>query len=160
MRSIIFLLMGALLFQCNTEEKISKSTVWGVDFSDASTSSFAQGTIEKQNSSAKVVYVVAEGALHEVGGNLYVINVAFDNGESLELTVTKKTNDYNFHFPGSESDNQFVSAIFNGTPLTLHESAVAIQPQTGDNKLNVVANIHSVDNGDFNGTLTRIPLLK
>jgi hypothetical protein len=160
MKATIFLLIAVLLIQCNTEEKISKSTLWGIDFSDSNTTSFAQGTIEKQNSGPKVVYIVSEGALRPIGDSFYSVEVTFDNGETLNLVVAKKTSDYNFHFPGGDTENQLVSAIFNGDTLTLHESAVAIQPQTGDNKLNIVTNMHTMDAGDFNGTLTRIPLLE
>jgi len=160
MKATIFLLIAVLLIQCNTEEKISKSTLWGIDFSDSNTRVFAQGTIEKQNPDAKVVYVVSEGALRQVEGNLYSIDLIFDNNESLKLIVAKKTSDYNFHFPGSDAENQLVSALFNGVALNLNESAISIQPELGDNKLNIVTNMHTVDAGDFNGTLTRIPLLQ
>jgi hypothetical protein len=160
MKATIFLLIAVLLIQCNTEEKISKSTLWGIDFSDSNTTVFAQGTIEKQNPEVKIVYVVSEGALRQVEDNLYSIDLTFDNGESLKLIVAKKTNDYNFHFPGSDAENQLVTAVFNGATLNLSESAIAIQPELGDNKLNIVTNMHTVDAGDFNGTLTRIPLLQ
>jgi hypothetical protein len=160
MKAAIFLLIAVLLIQCNTEEKISKSTVWEIDFSDSNTAAFAQGTIEKQNLEAKVVYVVSEGALRQVEENLYSIDIIFDNGESLKLVVAKKTSDYNFHFPASDAENQLVSAVFNGVALDLSESAITIQPEQGDNKLNIVTNIHTVGSGDFNGTLTRIPLLQ
>ena len=92
-------------------------------------------------------------------GDLYTMSFSFENGETLQLSVTKKTSDYNYHFPGDESGNQLVSATFNGNELSLKESSISIQPRQDDNKLNVVTNMHTLNAGDFNGTLTRIPLV-
>ncbi len=161
MKTKIFLLLtlSVLIFQCSTEEKIAKSTLWGVDFSEENTTAFAQGTIEKQNSESKITYVVNEGALRKKEENFYTISFSFENGESLLITVTKKTTDCNFYYPGKETENQLVSAVFNGTQLDLTESSIAIQPNQGENKLHVITNMHTADAAYFNGTLTRVPLL-
>jgi len=161
MKTKILLLIGLslLLFQC-TEENVAKSPLWGVDFSDEATSTFAQGAIEQQNAGPKVIHIVNNGALRQTAAEgFYTISFSFENGESLQLTVTKKTADYNYHFPGSESGNQLISAIFNGNLLDLKESAISIQPHKEENKLHIVTNVHTLNAGDFNGTLTRIPLL-
>ena len=154
--------LSTLLFQCSTEEDVTKkSPLWGVEFSEESSVSFVQGALEQQNAGPKVIYVANAGSVRqtEVDG-VYTISFAFENGESLELAVTKKTTDYNYHFPGAESENQLISAIFNGDVLDLKESAVSIQPHQEENKFHIVTNMHTLNAGDFNGTLTRIPLLK
>ena len=163
MKTKIFLLisLSILLFQCSTEEKIAKSTLWGVDFSDENTTAFAQGTVELQKETSQIVYVLNDGSIRQTEENLYTISLAFENGESLQLTVTKKTSDCNFNFPADDSSNQLVAASFNGNPLNLDESSIVIQPQQGENKLSVmITNMHTVDAGSFNGTLTRVPLLQ
>ena len=154
--------LSTLLFQCSTEEDVTKkSPLWGVEFSEESTATFVQGALEQQNAGPKVTYIANAGALRETDvAGVYTISFTFENGESLELAVTKKTADYNYHFPGVESENQLISAIFNGDALDLKESAVSIQPHQEENKFHIVTNMHTLNAGDFNGTLTRIPLLK
>lgn len=160
MKTKILLLIGLalVLFQC-TEENVAKSLLWGIDFSDEATTSFAQGALEQQNAGPKVIYIVNNGSLRQTEGEVYTLSFLFENGESLQLTVTKKTADYNYHFPGIDSENQLVSAVFNGNTLDLKESSISIQPKQGDNKLDVVTNMHTLNAGDFNGTLTRVPLV-
>jgi hypothetical protein len=154
--------LSTLFFQCSTEEDVTKkSPLWGVEFSEESTASYVQGALEQQNAGPKVTYIANGGALRQTDvEGVYTISFTFENGESLELAITKKTADYNYHFPGVEAENQLISAIFNGDALDLKESAVAIQPHKEENKFHIITNMHTLDAGDFNGTLTRIPLLK
>lgn len=162
MKTKNFLLIGlsVLLFNCNTEEEIKKSSLWGIDFSEQSTTGFAQGTIDLQHAESKTTYVVNEGSLRQSSENDYTISFAFENGESLQLTVSKKTSDANFYYPGSELENQLRSATFNGEVLSLKESSIAIQPRLDENKVWVTANIQTSDATYFKGTLTRVPLLE
>ena len=157
-RILLLISLSLVLFRC-TEENVAKSSLWGVDFSDEATSTFAQGAVEQQNAGPKVVHIVNSGSLRQTEGDLYTISFAFENGETLQLMVTKKTSDLNYHFPGTESENQLVAATFNGSELSLKESSISIQPRQEDNKLNVVTNMHTLNAGDFNGTLTRVPLI-
>ena len=162
MKTKIVLLMSlsVILFQCSTEEKIAKSPLWGVDFSEESTVAFAQGSIEQYNAGPKTIYIVNEGSLREAEASIHAVSFSFENGESLQLIVTKKTVDYNYHFPGVESENQLVSATFNGTPLDLKESSISIQPHPEENKLHIITNMHTLNAGDFDGIFSRVPLLK
>ena len=154
--------LSTLLFHCSTEEDVTKkSPLWGVEFSEESTATFVQGTLEQQNAGPKVTYIVNAGALRQTDvEGVYTISFAFENGESMELAVTKKTSDYNYHFPGNASENQLISAVFNGSALDLTESSIAIQPHQEENKLHIITNMHTLNAGEFNGILTRIPLLK
>ena len=157
---VLWVSLSVILFQCSTEEKIAKSPLWGVDYSEESTTAFVQGAIEQQNAGPKIIYIVNEGSLRPDQDDRHTIYLKFENGESLQLLVTKKTVDNNYHFPGQESENQLLAAVFNGVPLDLMESAISIQPRLEENKLHVITNVHTLNAGDFNGTLSRIPLLK
>ena len=158
---VLLISLSVLFFQCSKEGVETKSPLWGVDFSAENTTGFAEGAIEQQNDEGpKVIYIVSSGALREAEENFYTVSFTFENGESLELGIIKKTADYNYHFPGNESDNRLISATFNGEVLDLTDSSISIQPDQGDNKLHVITNMHTLNAGDFNGTLSRIPLLK
>ncbi len=157
---VLLVSLSVVLFQCNTEENIAKSPLWGVDYSEESTTAFVQGAIEQQNAGPKIVYIANEGSLRPDQEDRHTIYLKFENGESLQILVTKKTVDNNYHFPGVESENQLLSAVFNGVPLELAESSISIQPRLEENKLNVITNMHTINAGDFNGALSRIPLLK
>ena len=101
-RFLFLIGLSTLLLQCSTEEDVTKkSPLWGVEFSEENTVTFVQGALEQENGGPKVVYIVSEGAVRqtEVDG-VYTISLAFENGESLELSITKKTPDYNYHYPG------------------------------------------------------------
>jgi hypothetical protein len=158
---IVFLIsLSVILFHCSTEEKIAKSPLWGVDYSEKSTTAFVQGAIEQQNAGPKTIYIVTEGALRPSQEDRHTISLKFENGESLQLLVTKKTLDNNYHYPGNDTENQLLSAIFCGKPLELKESSISIQARLEENKFHIITNVHTLDAGDFNGTLSRIPLLK
>ncbi len=156
---LLLISLSTLLFRCATDEE-TKSPVWGVDFSTESATIYAQGAIEQQNGGPKVTYIVNSAALRQAEEELYTISLAFENGESIQLVVTKKTADCNYHFPGNEEENQLVSAVFNGNALDLTESSISIQPHLEENKLHIITNMHTVNAGDFNGTLSRVPLVK
>lgn len=159
-RIVLLISLSVVLFQCSTEEKVSKSTLWGVDYSEESTTAYVQGAIEQQNAGPKIIYIVNEGSLRPAQEDQHTISLKFENGESLQLLVSKKTMDNNYHYPGYESENRLLSVTFNGVPLELKESALSIQPRLEENKLHIITNLHTVSAGDFNGTLSRIPLLK
>jgi hypothetical protein len=157
---VLLLSLSVIFFQCSTEEKIAKSPLWGVDYSEESTTTFVQGAIEQENAGPKTIYIASEGSLRQSEEQVHIISLKFENGESLQLFVTKKTLDNNYHFPANESENQLISAVFNGVPLELSESSILIQPHPEENKLHVITDLHTVNAGHFNGTLSRIPLLK
>jgi hypothetical protein len=156
---LLVVCLSVLLFQC-TEEKNMKSPLWGVDFSTESTISLAQGSLDQQNAESKVTYVVSAASLRQSKDHFYNIDFTFENGETLKLSITKKTADFNYHFPGTETENQLISAVFNGNALDLKASSIAIQPDQGENKLHIIADMHTMNAGDFNGTLSRVPLIK
>jgi hypothetical protein len=158
-RILLLISLSVFLYKCTTPVE-PQSPIWGVEFSTESAIPLAQGSIEKENAGVQVIYIVNSGYLMEGDGGLNTISFTFENGESMQLIVTKKTANYNCNFPGNETENQIVSAIFNGDTLALKESSISIQPHLEENKLHILTDMHTVAAGDFNGTLTRIPLLK
>jgi outer membrane lipoprotein-sorting protein len=158
-RFLLLISLSVFLFQCGTDEE-TKSPVWGVDFSTESAINFAEGSIDQQNAGPKVTYILNAASLRQKEDKFYTVSFTFENGEILQLEITKKTEDFNYHFPGNDSENQLISATFNGSVLELSESAMSIQPRLEENKLEVVANMHTLNAGDFNGTLSRVPLIK
>jgi hypothetical protein len=156
---LLLISLSVLLFQCSSEKEM-KSPVWGVDYSTEAMVSYAQGALEQQNSGPNVTHIVNAASLRQSEEGIYEVSFTFENGETLQLSITKKTADYNYHFPGTELENQLISAVFNGAPLDLKVSSISIQPDEGENKLAVITNMHTLNAGDFNGTLSRVPLLK
>ncbi len=154
----LLICLSAVLFQCATDVE-TKSPIWGVDFSTESATIYAEGAIEQQHGESKVMYIINSAYLREAQG-LYNISFTFENGETIQLVVTKKTADCNYHYPGTDSENQLVSAIFNGTALDLTESSIAVQPHLEENKLHIITDMHSRNAGHFNGILSRVPLVK
>jgi hypothetical protein len=154
----LLICLSAVLFQCATEEE-TKSPLWGIDFSTESATIYAEGAIEQLNGGSKVMYIVNTASLRETEG-LYNISFTFENGESIQLVVTKKTANLDYHYPGTESENQLVSAIFNGSALDLTESSISVQPHLEENKLHIITNVNTLNAGKFNGTLSRVPLVK
>lgn len=134
--------------------------MWGIDFSDEATSGFAIGSVDKQNDGAKITYIAKAANVQHVKDDVYLLTYAFQSGDQLQLTITKKTEDYNYHFPGTTTENQIIVALFNGETLDLTTSNISIQPRTEENKLYTVTNLHTTSFGDFNGTIGRVPLLE
>ncbi|SHG84632.1 hypothetical protein SAMN04488109_2111 [Chryseolinea serpens] len=158
-RLLLLLSVSVLLFAC-TEGEDRESPMWGIDFSDEAASGFAIGSVDKQNDGAKITYIAKAANLQHVKDDVYLLTYAFQSGDQLQLTITKKTADYNYHFPGTTTENQIIVAMFNGETLDLTDSDVSIQPRTEENKLYTVTNLHTTSTGDFNGTIGRVPLLK
>jgi len=155
----LLICLSALLFQCATEEE-TKSPLWGVDFSTESATIYAQGAIERQSAEFSEMYIINSAYLRQAEEDLYKISFTFENGETIQLVVTKKTADCNYHYPGTESENQLISAVFNGTALDLTESSIAVQPHLEENKLHIITDMHTRNAGHFNGILSRVPLVK
>jgi len=134
--------------------------MWGIDFSEVASSGFAIGSVDKQNDGSKITYIAKAANVQHVKDDVYLLTYAFQSGDQLQLTITKKTADYNYHFPGTATENQIIVAMFNGETLDLKDSDLSIQPRTEENKLYTVTNLHTTTAGDFNGTIGRVPLLE
>lgn len=155
---LIVVCLSATLLACDAEDEISP--LWGIDYSSENTSSFAMGSVEQFVSTTKTVYITKTAAVRCSGSNIFQLSYAFESGDVLELKILKATVDFNYNFPGNDGENQLLSATFNGVAMNLAESKVTVQPRTEENKFATITKLQTVDNGIFDGAITRVPLLK
>ena len=131
----------------------------GIGFSEPATGLTATGTLDQQNAGPKVTYTVDEASVFPTGNGIYVLRYKFTSRDSLDLVVTRRTTDYNYNSDNAIAKNQLTHVIFNKDTLELGTSAVAIQPKPDQNRFSTVVNVHTVANGDFNGTVNGVPLI-
>jgi len=152
------LLLSAMLGACTTEDTLSP--LWGIDFSNETSSGFAMGSVDQYKADTKTIYLVKAANLRCAGEDNYVLSYTFESGEVLELSIIKRTTDSNYVFPGVEGENQLLSAVFNGESLNLVNSRVTVQPRTDENKFATVTKLQTLDEVVFDGSIGRVPLLK
>ncbi len=107
------------------------------------------GTITNQNrpDGAQTYHVVNTSIQ---AGRPYNERLLFelDNGESIVLIIhTSVPNDYNYHYHGSHHSNTIQAVLLNGQEIPMHSAALSLQPNQA------VINLHSIYDGDFNGTV-------
>jgi hypothetical protein len=160
MKPKLMLVLGFVvsLFACNDE--VRTLTVWGIEYSNLSAISAAAGTIDQQIAGPQITHVVSEAYVTSVGSNDYEVMFGFTSENSLRLIIARHTNDDAFAFPGEVGENHLLYAIFNEDTLTLDASSVIIQPSPGENKLTATIDLHTQEAGNFNGTVSSIPLVK
>lgn len=133
---------------------------WGINSLGMDKASLASGSIDLQNNGPKVTYDAAAAYVSTLSGtNLFKVTFKFTSTDSLMLIVAKNTNDYNYHFQAGANENQLLYVIFDRDTLKLSESAIAIQPRAESNTFSTVTNIHTIDHGDFNGTIDNVVLI-
>ncbi|WP_109437615.1 MULTISPECIES: hypothetical protein [Aquimarina] len=117
------------------------------------------GAIQNQNApSGEYLYQVANASLvpSENGEDHIVYDL--DTGDVLEIIiVTGNYADYNYHYfnPDYNSlppDNIILAITFNGQEIPLHTGSISIEPQ-GIGGYHSVLNLHSIYEGNFNGTV-------
>jgi hypothetical protein len=159
MRSFLFATGLSLVLFAACDNVDNNADPLGIGYSDASTSVNAVGSIDQQNSGPKVTYAVTQASVFPTGNGVYVLRYKFTSNDSLDLEVTRRTTDYNYHSDGAVAKNTLTKVSFNGETLEINASDVAIQPKTEDNRFATVVNVHTVSHGDFNGTVTGVPLV-
>jgi hypothetical protein len=131
----------------------------GIGFSDPRTATTASGSLDQQNAGPKVTYTVAKASVFPTANGIYVLRYNFTSNDSMDLVVVRRTTDYNYHSDNQVAKNSLAQVIFNRDTLQLNASAVAIQPLTDQNRFSTVVNVHTVEKGDFNGTVIGVPLV-
>lgn len=164
MRSYLFatglvLVLFSLLQLTACDNVDNNADPLGIGFSDPTTAMAASGNIDKQNAGPKVTYTVRKASVFPTGNGIYVARYNFTSGDSLDLVVVRRTTDYNYHSDDEVAKNRLAHVIFNKDTLELNASAVAIQPIMDQNRFSTVVNVHTVDRGDFNGTVNSVPLV-
>ena len=161
MKTTLLFLVGlsVMLGACGTEEETT-SPLWGIDFSSENAASFAMGTVDQYKSDTKTIYIVKTANMRLASEDTFVLSYTFESGDALVLTITKKTPDVVYEFPGVSGENQLLSARFNGSNLDLVDSKLVIQPRTEENKFATTTKLQTMDEVVFDGSIGRIPLLK
>ena len=164
MRFFVLLATSLTLLTACSDDDNAATTPWEIGHSDPATSLTATGTIDQQNarnSSGKKTYTVKEAYLADNDANTNLLRYIFTSNDTLNLIVTKRTQDYNYHFKGlvTTEQNEINYVIFNADTLELKESAVSVQPRADENRFHTVVNVHTLTFGDFNGTVNQVPYI-
>jgi len=114
------------------------------------------GEIMNQNGPyGRQIYGVLRAQLQTFTNGLEQLIYEFDNGDILEISiVTANSNDYNYHSYHNcdcEQKNRIIEVLINGNSIELESGSLSLQPQSGG--FHTVLNLHSVQEGDFNGTI-------
>jgi len=112
-----------------------------------------QRTVNRRDGSYN--YHVINASIAKANYNTESILYEFDNGETLELIIaTTNPHDYNYHFynnRGPHGGNQIQVILLNGYELPAHSASLSLQPKRIG--YHSVLNLHSVNEGNFNGTV-------
>lgn len=132
---------------------------WGVDHVGVDAIAQAEGAIDQQNAGTKVTYTIESAYLTTLENGTHLLHYRFTSHDSLELLIGKRSADYNYHSDAVSDQNVLLSASFNNSPMALEGSSVSIQPRSDENRFHTVVNVHTLDKGDFNGTVNKVPLV-
>lgn len=124
---------------------------------------YAFGTINNQNRpNGQYLYQVVNANINTVSNGQELVSFNLNNGELLELVIaTANHNDYNYHYNshvcrhrcGCSNNNMILSVQLNGREMPLRDGSLSLQPRHGG--FHAVVNLHSLYEGDFNGTVNK-----
>lgn len=120
----------------------------------------AEGEISQQNAGPKRVFQVAEASIVWIENNVFSLKYWFTSEDCLELIIAEVNQDYNYHYPKPPSENQILEVYFNENFIELRDAALSLQPRPDDGGFHTVVNVHTLDFGDWNGTVNRVPYLE
>jgi len=112
------------------------------------------GDIINQNNGPRIDYQVIEGNVNFYNNNEIDLIFNLDSGDQMVITLLElKSNDYNFHYRNRPrgNSNSILQISINGINIPLNNAAVSLQPSNGG--YSAVLNIHTRNDGDFNGTV-------
>ena len=115
------------------------------------------GEIRNQNGPNGVQdFPVANAQIQPLRDGLENVVYQLASGDVLELVIaTSNPNDYNYHFNNQRwqaNNNRIVKVLLNNRYLDLRNGSLSLQP-AGQRGFHSVINLHSVYEGDFNGTV-------
>ncbi|MEM6807297.1 MAG: hypothetical protein AAF696_38200 [Bacteroidota bacterium] len=123
------------------------------------TAHFANGRISVQNQVPREEFDVVGAAVVWIERNIYSLTYLLDTGDTYEIIFAKCSKDFNYHFPRNNTENKILEIFWNNVSFPLRDAALSLQPQRGIN-FTAIINIHSLDFGDWQGTVREIPLLE
>jgi len=78
------------------------------------------------------------------------LSFTFDSGDVLSMIIyTAQTNDFNYHF--NSPGNAITNVKLNGYPIAIRDAGLSLQPK--NQNFTAVINVHTINEGDFNGTV-------
>lgn len=118
------------------------------------------GSIHHQNGPyGRHIYEVTGARLQPTSNQEERILYYLDTGDVLELLIhTVNPNDYNYHYYDANcgdcwaTNNSIVAIYMNQEEIPLHNGSISLQPEV-NGRLHNVINLHSIYDGDFNGTI-------
>ncbi len=118
---------------------------------------YSYGEIQNQNGPfGRQIFSVVDAHLEPLQNRTEVVSYQLDSGDVLELfIVTENPNDYNYHVYRDNyrcENNRIIKVLFNGDYLDLEDGNLSLQPR-GRNGFHSVINLHSIYEGDFNGSV-------
>ena len=120
----------------------------------------ADGMIMQQNAGPRRDHIVEAASILWLEGDVYSLEYLFTTGDRLEVILTKVTQDFNHHFPKPESENQILEVYWNDQLMELKDAALSIQPRADEGSFHTVANIHTLYDGDWNGTVNGVVVVE
>lgn len=100
-------------------------------------------------------YYVQEAQIQPLQNGLENVIYYLDSGDVLELVIaTANPQDYNYHIYNNcecSNNNKIVKVLLNSQYLDLRDGSLSLQPK--QNGFHSVINLHSMHEGDFNGTI-------
>lgn len=118
---------------------------------------YSYGEIQNQNGpGGRYIYAVQQAQLTPLNNGEEVVTYQLNSGDILELfIITANTNDYNYHSYADNCscnhNNRITKVLLNGQYLPLRDGSLSLQPK--NNGFHSVINLHSIHEGDFNGTV-------
>ncbi|MHA7057312.1 hypothetical protein ACWGOQ_0008850 [Aquimarina sp. M1] len=114
------------------------------------------GEIQNQNGPyGRQIYNVVQARLSGYQNGLEKVIYRLNSGDILELIIaTANENDYNYHnYSNCEcsQNNRIIEVLLNGQYIPLRDGSLSLQPRNGG--FHSVINLHSQNEGDFNGTV-------
>ena len=116
------------------------------------------GLIMNQNNGPRFDYHVVDASVEYFGNNELDLVLHLNTGDVMVIAMVESNpNDFNFHYYCNPNgyNNTILGITLNNAPIALNSAAVSLQPR-GHNGYTAVLNLHSTNNGDFNGTVNHI----
>ncbi len=117
------------------------------------------GTINHQNGpNGRYIYKVTEASLLPIDNGEEKVVYHLDTGEILEIIIsTLNPSDYNYQYydpscQNCQDSNSILLVLLNNEELPLRNGSLSLQP-LGNGQFRNVINIHSVYEGNFNGSI-------
>lgn len=118
----------------------------------------SDGTIINQNNGPRFDYQVVDASVVQLSNYNLDLVLQLDTGDIMTIAMQESNyNDYNFHYyerPNGHN-NTIYDIRLNNVSIPLNSAAVSLQPK-GNRSYTAVVNLHSLYDGDFNGTVENI----